>query len=61
MRSGHCIFMMLSRFEDIFGGTIDLITRTVGLNEDCCHTEEKTDEMRKGEMALMLYMDVRST
>ena len=46
--------MMLSGFEDMFGGTIDLIKRTEGLNEDCHHTEGKTDKMRKGEMAYFI-------
>jgi len=50
--------MMLLGFEDMFGGTIDLIKRTEGLKEDCHHTEGKTDKMRKGEMALMLHTDI---
>ena len=41
LRSGHSNFMMLSGFEDMFGGTIDLIKRTEGLKEDCHIQKER--------------------
>ena len=38
---------MLSRFEDVFGGAIDLIKRTENVNEDCGAREGKKSLMRQ--------------